>query len=777
LEQFDLKNLLNDSQYQAVTYCDGPSVIVAGAGSGKTRVLTYKIAYLIQNGFSAGSILALTFTNKAAREMTGRIGKIVGEKLAQNIWMGTFHSIFLRILRYELAAIGFKPNFTIYDSADSKSLIHSIIKEKKLDDKLYKPSAVASRISRMKNHLITHKSYALNSEYTTEDFHRRQDAFSDIFTTYCERCKEQNSMDFDDILLHTFLLFKKNPDVLQKYQRRFAYILVDEYQDTNIAQHQIISMLADGHKHICVVGDDAQSIYSFRGAQIDNILGFQHSYSDCKIFKLEQNYRSTQTIVNTANSLIGKNRHQIQKKVFSKLDVGDKIKVLSCISDYDEAFAVVNEIESAVNQGVELSEIAILYRTNAQSRVLEDSLIKRFIPYKIFGGHSFYARKEIKDALAYMRLIINPMDEESFKRIINFPARGLGDVTLQKILDFAHQRHLGVMDLIFHINEFSLNINTGTKGKLMKFGDLIYTLMTENETHNAYDTAEIILKDSGIIAEYSATDDDENISRKENLQELLSAIHEFCEIRKRNDEPEPSLAEFLSEVALITDQDTEKADDKEKVTLMTIHSAKGLEFKNVYIVGLEEELFPSSMCEGELEIEEERRLFYVAITRAKICCTISYAKSRFRYGSSTYPMPSRFLEDLDENFVEFPKVFTPTSNFFNDDDDNFSIDPDPDFEPKKEFRFQVKTNTSLYQKSKPKPSYSAPSSNFKPISKASKSAVKPNIDLNINDKVRHQIFGDGAVLEILDNGEKVKIDFGNQGIKMLLLKYSKLEKI
>ncbi|MDR2684068.1 MAG: UvrD-helicase domain-containing protein [Prevotellaceae bacterium] len=784
MEQFDLKNLLNDSQYQAVTYCDGASVIVAGAGAGKTRVLTYKIAYLLQHGYPAGGILALTFTNKAAREMTGRIDKIVGNNLAKYIWMGTFHSIFLRILRYELDSIGFKPNFSIYDTTDSKSLITSIIKEKKLDDKIYKPVAVAARISKMKNRLITSAAYCLQNDFMQDDFHRRQEHFSEIFSTYCERCKEANAMDFDDILLHTFLLFSKNPQILEKYQHRFSYILVDEYQDTNIAQHQIINMLADYHKHICIVGDDAQSIYSFRGAQIDNILSFQKNYEICKIFKLEQNYRSTQNIVNTANGLISKNRHQIHKKVFSKQEIGEKIKVFSCFSDYDEAVIVVDEIETAINQGVALSEIAILYRTNAQSRVLEEALLKRFIPYKIFGGHSFYARKEIKDALAYMRLTINPSDEESFKRIINFPARGLGDVTVQKVLDFAHQNHISAMDLIFYISDFALNINSGTKTKLQKFGNLIFTLITENQSHNAYETAEIILKESGIWAEFSSNEDTENVSRKENLQELLSAIHQFCEIKKAAGEPD-SLANFLSEVALITDQDIEKEGDNEKVTLMTIHSAKGLEFKNVHIVGLEEELFPSSMCESEREIEEERRLFYVAITRAKERCTISYAKSRFRFGSVQYSASSRFLEDLDENFVDFPKAFNQFENSFSFENNT----PCKSFGEKSHvnqqitrnddnggYRFQIKTNGFSRPKPSEKLSYSTISSNFKPLAQAKRSETAQKLNIEIGDRVQHQIFGTGTVLELLDNGEKAKINFDKHGVKMLLLKYSKLKK-
>jgi len=766
----DYKKLLNETQYQAVTYCDGASVIVAGAGSGKTRVLTYKVAYLIENGFPAYSILALTFTNKAALEMRERIQKIVGEKLANYIWMGTFHSIFLKILQRETNALDFKPNITIYDTSDSKSLINSIIKEKKLDEKVYTAGSVLNRISKAKNSLITPKSYA-TSEFSKDDFHRGQGEFGNIYATYCARCKAQNAMDFDDILLHTFLLFKNNPEILEKYQNRFSYILVDEYQDTNVAQHQIINLLAAKHNRICVVGDDAQSIYSFRGAKIDNMLYFQNIYENCKIFKLEENYRSTQTIVNAANSLIKKNRHQIYKKIFSNNVVGEKLKLLCCFTDYEEARIIANEIEDAVNQRVELSEIAVMYRTNAQSRAIEQELVKRRLPYRVYGGHSFYTRKEIKDTLAYMRLIVNNLDEVALERIINFPARGIGDKTLEKLLNAAHTTHVPALEIIFKIDETTIDLNKGTKEKLRKFGELISSLMIENEQNNAYDTAEKILIDTGIFAEYANKEIPENRERKENLEELMSAIHTFCEQKKLFGDENPTLADFLSEVSLMTDQDNEKEKDKQRITLMTIHAAKGLEFKNVYILGLEEELFPSSMCISEIEIEEERRLFYVAITRAKNTCTISYTKNRFRHGQSLMPAPSRFLQDIDDEFLEMPKVFNPA--------------PTSHFDQREKSRFDSRFFSSGQEKRSANKNRFLPavemtktsSSNFKPLKSVANYSKTINCKFNINEKVKHNTFGIGVVTELLDNGEKLKINFENIGVKTLLLKYAQLEKI
>ena len=767
----DYKKLLNETQYQAVTYNDGASVIVAGAGSGKTRVLTYKVAYLIESGFPAYSILALTFTNKAAREMRERIQKIVGEKLANYIWAGTFHSIFLKILQRETNALDFKPNITIYDTSDSKSLIHSIIKERHLDEKIYHTGSVMNRISKAKNSLITPKSYAA-SEFSKEDFHRGQGEFANIYAAYCARCKAQNAMDFDDILLYTYLLFKNNPEILEKYQNRFSYILVDEYQDTNVAQHQIINLLAQKHGRICVVGDDAQSIYSFRGAKIDNMLYFQNIYENCKIFKLEENYRSTQTIVNAANSLIKKNRHQIHKKIFSNNQVGEKLKLLCCFTDYEEARIVANEIEDAVNQRIELSEIAVLYRTNAQSRVIEEQLVKKRLPYKIYGGHSFYSRKEIKDALAYMRLIVNNLDEEALKRIINFPARGIGNVTLEKLLNAAHTAHVPALEIIFKIDETTIDLNKGTREKLRKFGEIISSLMAVNEQNNAYDTAEKVLIDTGIFAEYANKEIPENRERRENLEELMNAIHAFCEQKKLFGEANPTLADFLSEVSLMTDQDNEKEKDKQRITLMTIHAAKGLEFKNVYILGLEEELFPSSMCISEIEIEEERRLFYVAITRAKNSCTISYTKNRFRHGQSLMPAPSRFLQDIDDEFLEMPKVFNPQNSFFNDNNSSHFDQREKSAANKNIFSSANKNRFLPVVEMTKKPP-----SNFKPLRNNSNYSKPTTCKFNIGEKVKHNTFGIGVVTEFLDNGEKIKIDFERLGVKTLLLKYAQLETI
>ncbi|MDR3327836.1 MAG: UvrD-helicase domain-containing protein [Prevotellaceae bacterium] len=772
----DISELLNPNQLEAVTYCDGASVIVAGAGSGKTRVLTYKIAYLIQNGFSAASILALTFTNKASREMKERIADIIGEKLASYLWMGTFHSIFLKILQRETYSIGYQPNFTIYDTMDAKSLVKSIIREMRLDEKIYTVQSVYSRISKMKNLLVTPQTYRVNNDYTVDDFHRNKQSFADIFETYCSRCKASNAMDFDDILLYTFFLFKNNPEILERYQKRFAYILVDEYQDTNIAQHRIINLLAAKHKMVCVVGDDAQSIYSFRGANIDNILYFQKSFDGCKLFKLEENYRSTKTIVNTANALISKNRLQIPKKVYSNLHEGEKIKILSCFSDRNESEAVADEIDIAVSNSVELSQMTVIYRTNAQSRVFEETLRSRHIPYKIYAGNSFYSRKEIKDVLAYMRLIINHSDEESLKRIINYPTRGIGDTTRQKLLDLAHKTNSNVLDLIFEINTIDIDMNTGARSKVNKFGDLIISLTKFYNSNDAYLTAEKIIVDSGILDDISSDSDPENVSRKENVQELLSAIHEYCAQKQAQGEQNPSLAEFLAEVSLLTDQDADNEENKDKITLMTIHAAKGLEFEYVFIAGLEEELFPSPMCETEHQLEEERRLFYVAITRARERCFISYAKTRFKHGQVQYSMPSRFLEDLDEQYLEMPKVFNQYSSsaHFSESEPKAAVFPT--------FRnetFASKKAVNYGTQNKTKYPVTDVKSRFKPISQidnATASTMK--FDFKIGDTVEHNVFGSGKILELSGENDntKAKIQFNTLGTKQLLLKYSKLVK-
>jgi DNA helicase-2/ATP-dependent DNA helicase PcrA len=645
----------------------------------------------------------------------------------------------------------------------------------KLDEKIYTPQSVYSRISKMKNLLVTPQTYRANSNYTTDDFHRNKKSFANIFETYCNRCKASNAMDFDDILLYTFFLLKNNPEILEKYQNRFAYILVDEYQDTNVAQHKIINLLADKHKMVCVVGDDAQSIYSFRGANIDNILYFQKSFEGCKLFKLEENYRSTKTIVNTANALIAKNRLQIPKKVYSNLHEGEKIKVLSCFSDRNEAELVADEVDTAISNGVERSQITIIYRTNAQSRVLEDALRSKRIPYKIYAGNSFYSRKEIKDVLAYMRLIINHSDEESVKRIINYPARGIGDTSQQKILDLAHKTNRNVLDLILEIQTLSIDLNTGARNKVNKFGELIISLTEFYNNNNAYITAEKIITESGILADISSNDDPENISRKENVQELLSAIHEYCEQKQAQGEENPSLAEFLAEVSLLTDQDADNEENKDRVTLMTIHSAKGLEFEYVFIVGLEEELFPSSMCESEHELEEERRLFYVAITRAKERCFISYAKTRFRHGQVQYSMPSRFLEDLDEQYLEMPKVFNQYSSQI------YSTESEPKAAAFPAFRndktFVTKKAVNYGTQNKINYPVTDAKSKFKPVSqinKSSNSMIK--FDFKVGDTVEHSVFGTGKILELSGENDntKAKIQFNTLGAKQLLLKYSKL---
>ncbi|MDO4726422.1 MAG: 3'-5' exonuclease [Porphyromonadaceae bacterium] len=762
----EINKLLNSAQMEAVTYCDGPSVIVAGAGSGKTRVLTYKIAYLIEQGFPASSILALTFTNKAAGEMKERIMQIVGQSVARYLWTGTFHSVFLKILRQEVDAIGFLPDFTIYDTQDSKTLVKSIIKEMNLDEKVYSPSGVYNRISAMKNRLITTAAYRANQDWVKDDFHSGRQHFIDIFQAYCTRCKEANAMDFDDILVYTFTLFKNNKEVLEKYQKRFAFILVDEYQDTNIAQHQIINMLAGAHHRIAVVGDDAQSIYSFRGANIDNILYFQKSFEGCRIFKLEENYRSTQTIVDAANSLIEKNRFQIPKKVFSNLSKGDKIKVMSCFTDRNEAETVRDEIQKAVLGGNSYSDIVVLYRTNAQSRVFEDALRNSNIPYRIYGGLSFYSRKEIKDVLAYMRLVINHLDTESLRRIINYPARGIGEKSLSKLMSFAQSQKISPLNFIFDIDNLPNDFNAGTKGKLKKFVDIIGSLTEFYKTNDAYQTAEKIIIDSGIMGELSSNDDVENVSRRENVRELLSAIHEYCDQKRALGDENPSLSEFLAEVSLLTDQDTDTEAERDMVTLMTIHSAKGLEFGYVFVAGLEEELFPSSMCATEREIEEERRLLYVAITRAKERCLLSYAKTRFRWGNIIYCTPSRFLSDIDEQYLDMP----PTFNHY--DDDTFYVDNDN----RRVFPSFVKSKTVFTITDKKVDMASLPS-NFKPASQIhSNYGGSAKFDFVKGDRVEHSLFGRGTIMEIIGQGSdtKARVDFDASGQKTLLLKYSKL---
>ena len=606
---------LNESQREAVLYNDGPSLVIAGAGSGKTRVLTYKIAHLMNEGYDPWSILALTFTNKVAREMKERIRRQVGDR-ARYLWMGTFHSIFSRILRIEAEAIGFTSNFTIYDSSDSKSLIKSIIKEMQLDDKTYKPGTVQGRISNAKNHLILPDAYASDASIQQADMEAKMPAIRDIYRRYWERCRQSNAMDFDDLLVHTFFLFKDHPDIRLKYASQFRYVLVDEYQDTNYAQHCIVLQLTRENQKVCVVGDDAQSIYSFRGANIENILKFTQVYKGAKLFKLEQNYRSTQTIVSAANSLIAKNSEQIRKEVFSENSQGEAIGVFQAYSDVEEGEIVANKIVQLRNrEHCSCDDFAILYRTNAQSRIFEEALRKRTIPYKIYGGLSFYQRKEIKDVIAYFRLAVNPNDEEAFKRVLNYPARGIGDTTLGKIVATASMYGVSLWAVLCQPLTFGLNINKGTHTKLQGFRDLIEGFMTDAREKDAYEVGRTIVMQSGIMNDVSQDRTPENLSRQENLEELVNGMHDFCATREEEGNEHVSLTDYLAEVSLLTDQDSDKEEEGAKVTLMTIHSAKGLEFKNVFVVGLEENLFPSSMCgDSQRALEEERRLFYVAIT-------------------------------------------------------------------------------------------------------------------------------------------------------------------
>lgn len=768
-------NDLNDSQRKAVEYIDGASLVIAGAGSGKTRVLTYKIAYLLKMGLSPSSILALTFTNKAAREMKSRIASLVGHETARYLWMGTFHSVFSRILRAEASHIGFSKNFTIYDSSDSKSLIKSIIKDFKLDDKTYKHGLVHSRISYAKNNLITPAAYRASAELMQADTAARIPRLAEIYHFYCERCKQSDAMDFDDLLLQTNILFRDHPNILHKYRDFFNFILVDEYQDTNYAQYLIIKKLSEHHQRVCVVGDDAQSIYSFRGANIDNILQFKNNYSTAQIFKLEQNYRSTQNIVNAANSLIDKNAHQIPKKVFSEKSAGHKIKVLQVYSDIEEGLVVSNHVRDFKNSGeYQYQDIAVLYRTNAQSRVLEDQFRKQFIPYRIYGGLSFYQRKEIKDIIAYSRLICNPHDEEALKRIINYPTRGIGDTTVNKLIECASLQGVSAWEVMGDMLRFNLAVNAGTANKLTKFREMISVFSEQISTLNAYQLTESIIKTTGLIGDTFVDRSPENLSRQENIQEYLKAVHEFCNERAEADESS-FLPDFLSEVSLLTDQDTDKESDEEKVTMMTVHAAKGLEFRVVFIVGMEEELFPSMFSvESARELEEERRLFYVAITRAEERCLISYAKSRFRNGKVNFANPSRFIKDIDPAFLDQPSENPFASRAMSDNDDESWSGANSGFEG---FRRQKPVSPEPMRQPEPyvRPKRLTRIPKTDETSALVDSAV--NATIPVGKFVKHQLFGIGKVISVSMAGanEKAEIDFGEKGVKALLLKFAKLE--
>ena len=774
---------LNEGQRNAVLYNDGPSLVIAGAGSGKTRVLTYKIAYLLENGYQPWNILALTFTNKAAREMKERIARQVGPERARHLWMGTFHSMFLRILHVEAGHIGFTSQFTIYDTADSKSLIRSIIKEMGLDEKVYKPGMVQARISNAKNHLVSPAGYANNKEAYEGDRAAKVPALRDIYQRYWERCRRADAMDFDDLLFYTFLLFRDHPEVLARYQEQFRYILVDEYQDTNFAQHSIVLQLAKNHQHVCVVGDDAQSIYSFRGADIDNILYFTKVYPDTKVFKLEQNYRSTQTIVRAANSLIEKNQWQIRKEVFSEKEKGEAIGVYQAYSDVEEGDIVVNKIaELRREKRYAYSDFAILYRTNAQSRIFEEAMRKRSMPYRIYGGLSFYQRKEIKDVIAYFRLIVNPNDEEAFKRIINYPARGIGDTTVGKIIAAATGHNVSLWTVLREPLAYGLNFNKGTVGKLQAFRELISAFITDAAEKNAYEIGADIIRQSGIINDVCQDNSPENLSRKENIEELVNGMSDFCAQRQEEGKPNVLLGDFLSEVSLLTDQDSDKDGDDEKITLMTVHSAKGLEFKNVFVVGMEENLFPSGMVgDSPRALEEERRLFYVAITRAEEHCFLSYAKTRFRYGKMEFGSPSRFLKDIDVRFLRLPqdagmfrRVEEEAAVFRRENARGFAPD-------KEDAPYGGKERVSV----RPKQQIIAPTvpRNLKRVAPSANTAsTSPSAGASANrvqqgQLIEHERFGLGEVLKVEGEGDNAKatIRFKNAGDKQLLLRFARFK--
>ena len=652
----DLLNDLNESQRKAVEYIDGPSLVIAGAGSGKTRVLTYKIAYLLQQGVKPWSIMALTFTNKAAREMKERIGKLVGQELAQHLYMGTFHSIFSRILRAEAQHIGFTNNFTIYDESDSRSLIKTIVKEMGLDEKVYKPASVHSRISMAKNNLMSAENYARDKELYQADQRAKMPRVGDIFITYVQRCQQANAMDFDDLLTLTFKLFQEHEDIRKKYADRFDFLLVDEYQDTNHAQMRIVMQLCKEKERVCAVGDDSQSIYSFRGANIDNILSFQSRFKEARLFKLEQNYRSTQSIVEAANSLIKHNSNQIPKHVYSKNDKGESLIYKPAYSDKEEALIVCREIKRIKRQDdCQYSDFAILYRTNAQSRSFEEEFRKQGIPYRIYGGLSFFQRKEIKDVIAYFRLVANPDDEEAFKRIINYPARGIGNTTLAKIAACALDNHVSFWQVISSPEHYGLGVNKGTLAKLESFRLMISGFVEKSASMNAFDLGDNIVKESGISADIykSGSRDPEDLARQENLEELLGGMQSFVEeCREEGREQEAYLTDYLQGVALLTDLDSKGDDDEPRVSLMTVHASKGLEFPTVFVVGLEENIFPSAIVSTLRELEEERRLLYVAITRAEKHCVLTSAKNRFRYGKMEFGNPSRFIKEIDSAFIQ-----------------------------------------------------------------------------------------------------------------------------
>ncbi len=770
---YDYLQDLNEAQREAVINYQGASLVIAGAGSGKTRVLTYRITHLIANGIPAHKILALTFTNKAAAEMKLRIAKMVGNDVARFLWMGTFHSIFARILRMEAESIGYTSNYTIYDTIDSRNLVKKIIKELSLDDKTYKPNEIYGRISSAKNNLVTAKAYSNNQQITIQDQKGKRPRMAEIYMIYANRCKKADAMDFDDLLLNTNLLFRDYPDILEKYQDKFKYILVDEYQDTNFAQYLIINKLSAKNKNICVVGDDAQSIYAFRGAKIENILNFRNDYPGYQLYKLEQNYRSTKTIVEAANSLIKKNKEQIPKKVYSKNSDGDKIKVIETETDKDEAYTTARIIQDVtIERGYDYKDFAILYRTNAQSRSFEEALRRFNIPYKVFGSISFYQRKEIKDVLAYFRLAINQKDDVALLRIINYPARGIGQTTVSRIENYANKQNKNIWDVLNEIDKIQIGLNAGTTTKLVKFRTLIQGFTEDIKSLDAYEASMGIVKDSGILKELHNPESHEEQTKYENVEELLNGIKEFVD---ENDDPDffPLLDKFMENVALLTNQDNEKDDDFNKITIMTMHSAKGLEFKYVFLAGLEEDLFPSPISSGsQKELEEERRLFYVALTRAEESVVISYANERYKWGVPTSCRPSRFIKEVDEQYLELPESFFEESLPSFTKNNIFENSSKPRFEKRKP---GVNATVPLINKKLVKLS----DANRKDAQDKIDAGFKPDNPSIIREGmiVKHNKFGLGLVekIEGAAPNNKAVVNFEVVGIKQLLLKFAKLQ--
>ena len=758
----DYLSQLNEAQQEPTTHVDGPLMVIAGAGSGKTRVLTYRIAYLMQQGIDAFCILALTFTNKAAREMKTRIAEIVGESESKNLWMGTFHSIFARILRAEVDRLGYPSSFTIYDTQDSERLVKSIIKEMNLDTDIYKPKQIRNRISSFKNSLITVRAYHDNPELVEADREARRSAMGNIYKNYVERCFKAGAMDFDDLLLKTNELLNRFPDVLAKYQDRFRYILVDEYQDTNHSQYLIVKALADKFQNLCVVGDDAQSIYAFRGANIENILSFHKDYPEAKTYRLEQNYRSTEYIVEAANSVINHNQNKLDKTVWTANEKGEKILIHRSPSDGDEGRYVAQSIfERAMNLQLPYTSFAILYRTNAQSRAMEDALRKRNIPYRVYGGLSFYQRKEVKDILAYLRLIVNPKDEESLRRVINYPARGIGQTTMNKLVVAAQEHNLSLFEVADQANHLPLQISASAKTKLVNFATLIKSFQVANGNQDAFETADMVAKKTGLVQELKKEGTPEAVNRVENIEELLNGIRDFVEGQREIVDAEGSLVEFLEDVALATDFDNETADEN-SVSLMTVHLAKGLEFPHVFIVGMEDDLFPSAMnMNSRAELEEERRLFYVALTRAEKQATLTYTQSRYRWGKLNDAEPSRFLTEIDSSYV-----------------DNRVVESNYEFKPL--------VDPSIFSDDQPKVRYKKPPTkstpkrlpkNLKPVSTSSQSPAVELAVLEVGARVIHNRFGAGTIVSIEGNGGDAKalIDFDVNGRKNLLLRFAKLD--